>query len=106
MHRAGSMIYHAQRHHIATTCCDVSEMQIPLVALQGYGFAPEDNIPLGSLPALTEIHMSDMLEGDPGLNHFVYSRFHAQDSLKNLQVSDHCPSIICMPLSIFEPKIA
>ena len=67
-------------------------MQIPLVALQGYGFAPEDNIPLGSLPALTEIHMSDMLEGDPGLNHFVYSRFHAQDSLKNLQVSDHCPA--------------
>jgi hypothetical protein len=82
------------------------QILILLVALQGYGIAPEDSIPLGSLPALTELHMSDMLEGDPGLDHFVYSRFHAQDSLRNLQVSDQYSSITCKPLSYFEPSVA
>ena len=54
--------------------------------VQGYGYPPEELIPVGSLPALQELHLSDMLEGDAGLYADPRSRFHMPQSLGNLQV--------------------
>ena len=61
---------------------------------QGYGYTPEEVVPLGSLPALRQLHLSDCLEGDPGPYASRASRFVESASLQSLQV---CPAVLCLP---------
>ena len=53
---------------------------------QGYGYAPEKVVSIGAFPALEELHLSDMLEGDAGPGGYTRSRFHMPHSLTKLQV--------------------
>ena len=62
--------------------------------MQGYGYTPEEVVPLGSLPALRQLHLSDCLEGDPGPYASRASRFVESASLQSLQV---CPAVLCLP---------
>ena len=64
---------------------------------QGYGYTPEEVVPLGSLPALRQLHLMDCLEGDPGPYTSRASRFVESASLQSLQVRPAPLCLLCCP---------
>ena len=79
MHGSGRMHRRACQRHVAL-------MSTLAANAQGYGYAPEEVCSIGAFPALEELHLSDMLEGDAGPGGPARSRFHMPHSLTRLQV--------------------
>ena len=79
------MTEHARlvQHSMLKVCSLESMLGLPS---QGYGYAPEEVVSIGAFPALEELHLSDMLEGDAGPGGCTRSRFHMPHSLTKLQV--------------------